>query len=39
MARAASFSTIGGPEVIEWIDVDLPPPGRARCGSKRARWA
>lgn len=27
MARAASFARTGGPEVIEWIDVDLPPPG------------
>lgn len=27
MARVASFSKTGGPEVIEWIDFDLPPPG------------
>lgn len=27
MARVASFSKTGGPEVIEWIDVDLPAPG------------
>ncbi len=27
MARAATFARTGGPEVIEWIDVDLPPPG------------
>lgn len=27
MARAATFTRTGGPEVIEWIDVDLPPPG------------
>lgn len=27
MARVAQFSKTGGPEVIEWIDVDLPPPG------------
>ncbi|MES2339553.1 MAG: quinone oxidoreductase [Pseudomonadota bacterium] len=26
-ARAARIHTVGGPEVIEWIDVDLPPPG------------
>ena len=27
MARVARFSQFGGPEVIEWIDVDLPAPG------------
>ncbi len=27
MARAAIIRSTGGPEVIEWIDVDLPPPG------------
>lgn len=27
MARVATFSKTGGPEVIEWIDVDLPAPG------------
>lgn len=27
MARAATFARTGGPEVIEWIAVDLPPPG------------
>lgn len=27
MARAATFTRTGGPEVIEWIAVDLPPPG------------
>jgi len=27
MARAARITRHGGPEVIEWIDVDLPPPG------------
>ncbi|OYY90907.1 MAG: quinone oxidoreductase [Sphingomonas sp. 28-66-16] len=27
MARSAIFREFGGPEVIEWIDVDLPPPG------------
>ena len=27
MARVAQFTKTGGPEVIEWIDVDLPPPG------------
>lgn len=27
MARVARISRIGGPEVIEWTDVDLPPPG------------
>ena len=27
MARVAQFSKTGGPEVIDWIDVDLPPPG------------
>ncbi|GGB31690.1 quinone oxidoreductase [Sphingomonas metalli] len=25
-ARAARITRTGGPEVIEWIDVDLPPP-------------
>jgi NADPH2:quinone reductase len=27
MARAAQFSKTGGPEVIDWIDCDLPQPG------------
>jgi NADPH2:quinone reductase len=27
MARQARITRIGGPEVIEWIDVDLPAPG------------
>ena len=27
MARAARITKTGGPEVIEWIDVDLPAPG------------
>ena len=27
MARVARIMQTGGPEVIEWIDVDLPPPG------------
>lgn len=27
MAKVAMFAQIGGPEVIEWQDVDLPPPG------------
>ena len=27
MARAARITQQGGPEVIEWIDVDLPSPG------------
>jgi NADPH2:quinone reductase len=27
MTRVATFSKTGGPEVIEWIDVDLPAPG------------
>lgn len=27
MARVASFSKTGGPDVIAWIDVDLPSPG------------
>ena len=27
MARVARFTTVGGPEVIEWVDVDLPAPG------------
>jgi NADPH2:quinone reductase len=26
-ARAARITRTGGPEVIEWIDVELPPPG------------
>ncbi len=28
MARAARIAAVGGPEVIEWIDVDVPPPGQ-----------
>ena len=27
MTRAARITAHGGPEVIEWIDVDVPPPG------------
>jgi NADPH:quinone reductase-like Zn-dependent oxidoreductase len=27
MARVARIERTGGPEVIEWVDVDLPPPG------------
>lgn len=27
MARAARIETTGGAEVIQWVDVDLPPPG------------
>ena len=27
MARVARFERTGGPEVIEWVDVDLPEPG------------
>jgi len=26
-ARAARIARVGGPEVIEWVDVDLPAPG------------
>ena len=25
--RVARITRTGGPEVIEWVDVDLPPPG------------
>lgn len=27
MAKVARIATTGGPEVIEWHDIDLPPPG------------
>ena len=27
MARQVILNRIGGPEVLEWVDVDLPPPG------------
>lgn len=27
MARAARIETVGGPEVIQWVDVDLSAPG------------
>jgi NADPH2:quinone reductase len=27
MARVAQIERTGGPEVIQWVDVDLPPPG------------
>ena len=27
MARVARIERTGGPEVIQWVDVDLPPPG------------
>ena len=27
MARVARIERTGGPEVIEWVDVELPPPG------------
>ncbi|MDA4834163.1 quinone oxidoreductase, partial [Enterobacter hormaechei] len=26
MERAARITRTGGPDVIEWVDVDLPPP-------------
>jgi NADPH2:quinone reductase len=26
MVRAAQFTAHGGPEVIQWVDLDLPPP-------------
>ena len=28
--RAARLFRTGGPEAIEWVDVDLPPPGRGQ---------
>lgn len=27
MERAAQITAVGGPDVIQWINVDLPPPG------------
>ena len=27
MARVARIERTGGPEVIEWVDAELPPPG------------
>jgi len=27
MERMARIEKVGGPEVIQWVDVDLPPPG------------
>lgn len=27
MARTVRIETQGGPEVIQWVDIDLPPPG------------
>ncbi|MDQ0251783.1 NADPH2:quinone reductase [Sphingomonas kyeonggiensis] len=27
MERMARIERVGGPEVIQWVDVDLPPPG------------
>lgn len=27
MERMARIEAVGGPEVIQWVDVDLPPPG------------
>lgn len=27
MARTAKIERTGGPEVIEWVDIDVPPPG------------
>ncbi|MDQ2879305.1 MAG: alcohol dehydrogenase catalytic domain-containing protein, partial [Pseudomonadota bacterium] len=27
MARAARIERTGGPEVIDWVDIDLPDPG------------
>ena len=29
MARVARISEQGGPEVIQWVDQDLPAPGPA----------
>ena len=28
MTKAIRISAIGGPEVMEYVDVDLPAPGR-----------
>ncbi len=36
MARQAVIRATGGPEVIEWVEVDLPPPGP---GEVRVRHA
>jgi NADPH2:quinone reductase len=30
-ARQAFIAAHGGPEVIQWQDVDLPAPVRAKC--------
>ena len=27
MERMARIERVGGPEVIQWVDVELPPPG------------
>ncbi|MDG2534299.1 quinone oxidoreductase [Sphingomonas sp. HITSZ_GF] len=27
MERMARIEAVGGPEVIQWVDIDLPPPG------------
>ncbi|CCM75678.1 quinone oxidoreductase family protein [Rhizobium mesoamericanum] len=34
--RAVSFSKIGGPEVLEYIDIELPPPGIGEVQIKHA---
>jgi NADPH:quinone reductase len=36
MERVAQFSAVGGPEVIKWVDVELPPPapGEVRMRNK-----
>ncbi len=31
--QAVSFSRTGGPEVLEYVDIDLPPPAQAKCRS------
>lgn len=30
MRKAIRFSKFGGPEVLEWVDVDLPAPGKGQ---------
>ncbi len=36
MERAAQITAQGGPEVISWIDVELPPPGRGQVRMRNA---
>ena len=37
MARVAFIEKTGGPEVIQWRDVELPPPGKGEVWMRNTR--